>query len=389
MKIDHIHFFVEDAAHQRNWFVTRLGWTFVKQATLLDRHLEVLRYRDTLFVLSSPRTSTSPVAQYLRTHGPGVADVAIEVENLAVILRRLEHHPNPKPQALGCRQNQPKTTTAAVLSQLASPNNNLGNAGNPPLTWTTIAGWGGLCHTLIERRPLAASSPGGSGLDHIVLNVPMGELQAAVTFYQTLFELQKQQSFNIQTEQSGLGSQVLFDPASQLYFNINQPTSANSQIQTFLDANRGAGIQHIALHSEPIVPTVTALRRRGVPLLSVPLTYYNQLQRRLQADRVDSVSPQEWQQIVKQQILIDWQPQKTRALLLQIFSQPIFQAPTFFLSLLSVVGLCGALVRATFWPFTKQLKQRCKGSASPGETYHDPANTPQRLPLGWQTAAVF
>lgn len=389
MKIDHIHFFVEDAAHQRNWFVTRLGWTFVKQATLLDRHLEVLRYRDTLFVLSSPRTSTSPVAQYLRTHGPGVADVAIEVENLAVILRRLEHHPNPKPQALGCRQNQPKTTTATVLSQLASPNNNLGNAGNPPLTWTTIAGWGGLCHTLIERRPLAASSPGGSGLDHIVLNVPMGELQAAVTFYQTLFELQKQQSFNIQTEQSGLGSQVLFDPASQLYFNINQPTSANSQIQTFLDANRGAGIQHIALHSEPIVPTVTALRRRGVPLLSVPLTYYNQLQRRLQADRVDSVSPQEWQQIVKQQILIDWQPQKTRALLLQIFSQPIFQAPTFFLSLLSVVGLCGALVRATFWPFTKQLKQRCKGSASPGETYHDPANTPQRLPLGWQTAAVF
>ncbi|MEO1182264.1 MAG: 4-hydroxyphenylpyruvate dioxygenase, partial [Cyanobacteria bacterium J06636_28] len=245
MKIDHIHFFVEDAAHQRNWFVTRLGWTFVKQATLLDRHLEVLRYRDTLFVLSSPRTSTSPVAQYLRTHGPGVADVAIEVENLAVILRRLEHHPNPKPQALGCRQNKPKTTTAAVLSQLASPNNNLGNAGNPPLTWTTIAGWGGLCHTLIERRPLAASSPGGSGLDHIVLNVPMGELQAAVTFYQTLFELQKQQSFNIQTEQSGLGSQVLFDPASQLYFNINQPTSANSQIQTFLDANRGAGIQHI------------------------------------------------------------------------------------------------------------------------------------------------
>ena len=394
MKIDHIHFFVEDAAYQRNWFITRLGWTFVKQATLPDRHLEVLRYRDTLFVLSSPRTSTSPVAQYLCTHGPGVADVAIEVENLAVILRRLEHHPNLKPQAPvhGRRQNELKAATATVISQLASANKNAGNAGNPPQTWTTIAGWGGLRHTLIERRPLATSPPEGSGsrgLDHIVLNVPMGELQAAVTFYQTLFELQKQQSFNIQTKQSGLGSQVLFAPASQLYFNINQPTSVNSQIQTFLDANRGAGIQHIALHSEPIVPTVTALRQRGVPLLSVPLTYYNQLQQRLQADRVDSVSPQEWQQIVKQQILIDWQPQKTRALLLQIFSQPIFQAPTFFLSLLSVVGRFRALVRATFWPFTKPLKQRCKGSASPGETYHDPANTPQRLPLGWQTAAVF
>ncbi|MEO0349907.1 MAG: VOC family protein, partial [Cyanobacteria bacterium P01_A01_bin.15] len=364
MKIDHIHFFVEDAARQRNWFIKQLGWTFVKRATLCDRNLEILRYRDTLFALSSPRTATGPVAQYLRTHAPGVANVAIQVENLAAAQHRLGRLSHPRGSDFQNKESQ--TATAAILSQLVGLD---GPAQLP--AWANIAGWGGLSHTLIERRPRTVSTAGSmgtasqpQGIDHIVLNVPTGELQAAVEYYGCLFELQKQQRFNIQTEQSGLNSQVLFAPSSQLYFNINEPTSPRSQIQTFLDANRGAGIQHIALHSEPIVPTVTALRQRGVPLLSVPLTYYRQLQQRLRACRVNPVQASEWHQIVEQQILLDWQPKRPESLLLQIFSQPIFSEPTFFLSLLSGAGPFRALVRATFWPFIKPLKRRQRRSAN-------------------------
>ena len=358
MKIDHIHFFVEDAARQRNWFIEQLGWTFVKRATLCDRNLEVLRYRDTLFALSSPRAATSPVAQYLRTHAPGVANVAIQVENLAAAQHRLGRLSHPR----GSAAQDPPAATAAILSQLAG----LDSSARLP-AWANIAGWGGLSHTLIERRSLAGSLEPARpprGIDHIVLNVPTGELQPAVEFYGCLFELQKQQRFNIQTEQSGLNSQVLFAPSSQLYFNINEPTSPRSQIQTFLDANRGAGIQHIALHSEPIVPTVTALRQRGVQLLSVPLTYYRQLQERLRACRVNPVQASEWHQIVEQQILLDWQPKQPESLLLQIFSQPIFSEPTFFLSLLSGAGPFRVLVRATFWLFTKRLRRRQRRSAN-------------------------
>ena len=409
MKIDHIHFFVEDAARQRNWFVNHLGWTSVKQATLCDRTLEILRYRDTLFVLSSPLTAASPVAQYLRNHAPGIANVAIQVENLAAVQHRLKHLFShlclPKGDIAQTNKPEKEPEPAAILSQLASLNgsglNGFGlngydgqdSAQRP--AWIDIAGWGGLSHTLIERRPshspLQPSSQ-SKGIDHIVLNVPTGELQPAVDFYSCLFDLQKKQQFNIQTEQSGLNSQVLFDASSQLYFNINEPTSTRSQIQTFLDANRGAGIQHIALHSEPIVPTVTALRQRGVPLLSVPLTYYRQLQKRQQTCRISPIQTKEWQQIVEQQILLDWQPQQPESLLLQIFSQPIFSEPTFFLSLLSAVEPFKALVKVTFWLFTKQLKQKQRGSADPAlpqKNHHDSTNTPQRLPLEWQTAAIF
>lgn len=317
MKIDHIHFFVEDAARQRDWLVQHLGWTWVKQVRFSDQTVEVLRYRDTLFVVSSPLTANSPVAKYLCHHPPGVADVAIEVPNLAATLHHLD-------TPLKSQQ-----TVSPLLSELVSADQQ-----QEPSAWVRIKGWGELCHTLIERQPLEKSYPAcpfvSRGIDHIVLNVPTGELEAAVRFYQCLFNLQKQQSFNIQTTQSGLRSQVLFSPISKLYFNINEPTSANSQIQTFLDANHGAGIQHIALHSEPIVPTVRALRQRGLPLLSVPMAYYEQLQQRLQACAIAPLQHPEWQQIVDQQILIDWQKQQPESLLLQIFSHPIFQGNHFF-----------------------------------------------------------
>lgn len=314
MKIDHIHFFVEDAACQRDWFVQRLGWTWVKQVILPEQITEILRYRDTLFVLSSPRGPDSPIAEYLRAYAPGVVDVAVEVDCLTTVAAHPDISVNPLPN------------TGTLLDRLPELTDR-----KAPSAWLTVAGWGRLRHTLVERRSDNSlskniSSSRSAGVDHIVLNVPAGELQPAVDFYQTLFKLQKQQSFKIQTEQSGLSSQVLHSPASQLYFNINEPASDNSQIQTFLETNRGAGIQHIALHSEPIVPTVAWLRQQKVPLLSVPLTYYHQLQRRLAAP----IQPQEWQQIVEQQILVDWQPKQPESLLLQIFSRPIFPNNHFF-----------------------------------------------------------
>ncbi|MEM9807725.1 MAG: VOC family protein [Cyanobacteria bacterium P01_D01_bin.56] len=321
MKIDHIHFFVEDAISQRRWFTRYLGWTPVNTLILPDRIVEILHYRNTPFLISSPRTIDSPVAKYLQCHPPGVADIAIAVDNVASMFNRVK-----------AKLHRSGAITT-ILNHLAE----LRHQAQPPI-WTKIEGWPGLQHTLVEyqsppRRRLNvpnAQDLSTPAIDHIVLNVPTGQLQAATTFYQELFSLKKQQSFKIQTERSGLNSQVLFSPANQIYFNINEPTSSNSQIQTFLDANRGAGIQHIALHSDPIVATVATLRRGGMPMLSVPETYYDRLLQRLKPDAMAPVSPTEWQQIVEQQILIDWQPKQPESLLLQIFSKPIFSKNHFF-----------------------------------------------------------
>ena len=330
MNIDHIHFFVEDAPRQREWFIHCLGWEAVGHRQLPDHEIEVLRYRDTLFVLTSPRTSDSPVANYLQTYAPGVVDVAIAVDNLAQFMNRPQ-----APQPIHTPYQEHLTLVDELRAQDgAMASTILANASSASIC---TAGWGRLRHTIVERPPSTSSrslscQPGTDrqSIDHIVLNVAKGELSTAVAFYEAVWGLEKRQQFNIQTKHSGLNSQVLCAPDTPFYFNINEPTSEASQIQTFIESNRGAGIQHIALHSDPIVPTVHALRQHGTPLLSVPPAYYRQLEHRLQRCPAFPVQALEWQHIIQQQILLDWQPDRPEALLLQIFSQPIFKDNHFF-----------------------------------------------------------
>jgi 4-hydroxyphenylpyruvate dioxygenase len=166
------------------------------------------------------------------------------------------------------------------------------------------------------------------GIDHLVLNVGMGELEKTVTWYEKILGFQREQTFTIETEQSGLYSQVLVHPSSNIKFPINEPLSTNSQIQEFINLNQGSGIQHIALKTTNIIDVVKELRERGVKFLSVPDEYYHSLTK-------PNISDVEWQEIVKQKILIDYDFLNLyHPLLCQIFTKPIFGEPTFFFELI-------------------------------------------------------
>jgi 4-hydroxyphenylpyruvate dioxygenase len=181
-----------------------------------------------------------------------------------------------------------------------------------------------------SRSKLVGKAEGGAAasqsylftaIDHVVLNVPMGELQQAAQWYSTILDLDPGQHFTIQTEYSALHSLVLKRGAVQL--PINEPASSTSQIQEFLDVNRGAGIQHIALQTPDILHTVQQLRSSCIPLISVPDAYYHHLQQHYPLEV-------NWTAIAAQEILVDWQDDTAQALLLQTFTQPIFPQPTFF-----------------------------------------------------------
>ena len=101
---------------------------------------------------------------------------------------------------------------------------------------------------------------------------------------------------------------------------------SNSQIQEFLDINRGAGIQHIALRTSNLKSAIAQFRARGLSLLSVPESYYTELKKRPGLP----LSSQELAAIAQQEILVDWKEDAQNAVLLQIFTQPIFEQPTFF-----------------------------------------------------------
>jgi 4-hydroxyphenylpyruvate dioxygenase len=336
MKIDHIHFFVEDAIAWAHWFVETMGCQSLNGGTNAHTRREVLRNGSIYFVLSSPITQLSPVFDYLKHHPPGVVDIAFNVEDITSILAKATHISEPL-QSFPCVSGH--------------------------LQWAKIAGWGALAHTLIEntssfsfcevmgRQMLAKNGVKQSAIDstnikpsdinlsstftqidHVVLNIAAGELQKTVDWYCTLFDLQVKQTFNIQTQHSGLSSRVLTSADHEIYFNINEPTSSNSQIQKFLEANRGSGIQHIALRTSNIVKAVTELRKKGQDFLSVPSAYYVQLKQRFMPILKQLLKPTELTEIQAHHILVDGLEEGTAAVLLQIFTQPIFKEPTFFLS---------------------------------------------------------
>ena len=322
MEFHHIHFYVDNAENWRNWLIEKLNFEARGQVTHAHTHTEVVSNGLIYFLLSSPLNLTSPVAKYLQVHPPGAIDVAFQVKNLEAMVDRVE-------------------ANGGDLLQPIQYN----SVSSKKFKWAKIKGWNRLEHTLIETAhhpsekfiPAMPSilqyQPSKNSLltiDHVVLNVAAGQLNLAIQFYQNILGLQAQQHFNIQTYRSGLQSQVLTDASNSIKFPINQPTSETSQIHEFIQSNQGSGIQHIALKTRDILDTVTQSRQQQLPFLSVESAYYHQLQQRFSPHQ----SLLDWDKIQQSNILIDWQDDQPEALLLQIFTEPIFQQPTFFFELI-------------------------------------------------------
>ena len=76
---------------------------------------------------------------------------------------------------------------------------------------------------------------------------------------------------------------VMSDDSYSVKFPINEPAAGKrkSQIDEYLEAYCGAGVQHIALQTKDVIATVLKLRAQGVEFLRVPDTYYDVLPSRV------------------------------------------------------------------------------------------------------------
>ncbi len=352
MKIDHIHFYVEDAEQTSDWLIQKMGFQSSSQQISEHTHTEVVSSGQISFRVSSAINRTSPVAAYLAHHPAGVADVAFVVDDWELILDRID------------RLKTPVVNDQALHDRKA-----------PQIT---IRGWGDYHHTLIANNPKEFNSSLLESdqeslvehselinIDHVVLNVAQNQLAAATQWYQDLFDFRVQQSFEIQTNYSGLYSKALIDNSGQIQFNINEPSTATSQIQTFLEKHGGAGIQHVALQAQNIFQSVAQMRLQGLEFLPIPSTYYRNLRDRFSfgnATRSKAVNnfpllQQEWQELEKSAVLLDWPTDAAAELLLQIFTQPIFAQPTFFFEIIERRGQAQGFGEGNFLALFEAIEQ--------------------------------
>lgn len=110
-----------------------------------------------------------------------------------------------------------------------------------------------------------------------------------------------------------------------------------SQIQTYLEQNEGPGLQHLALKTKDIFKTVRKMRQSqkdlfGFELMKKPSDeYYRELPERLG----DQLTPDQYEELEELGILAD---SDEEGILLQLFTKPIGDRPTFFFEIIQRIG---------------------------------------------------
>jgi 4-hydroxyphenylpyruvate dioxygenase len=171
----------------------------------------------------------------------------------------------------------------------------------------------------------------------MVGNVELGRMNHWAEYYSRVFGFHRFVSFDdkdISTEYSALMSIVMSDDSYSVKFPINEPAAGKrkSQIDEYLEAYCGAGVQHIALQTKDVIRTVARLRGQGVEFLRVPDAYYDAL-----PSRVGQI-PEDLDAIRDLGILVDCDQE---GYLLQIFTKPVQDRPTLFYEIIQRKGSRG------------------------------------------------
>jgi 4-hydroxyphenylpyruvate dioxygenase len=171
-------------------------------------------------------------------------------------------------------------------------------------------------------------------IDHIVGNVPEGEMDKWALFFENTLDLETFIHFDkgdISTQYSALVSKVVRSKNSAVKFPINEPAEGlkKSQIEEYLEVNRGAGVQHVAIASDNIIETIKNLRGNGVEFIDTPDSYYEVISERAK------IMDERLEEIRELNILFD---DEGEGYLLQLFTQPVSDRPTLFFEFIQRKG---------------------------------------------------
>ncbi|MEO1426575.1 MAG: VOC family protein, partial [Pseudomonadota bacterium] len=174
----------------------------------------------------------------------------------------------------------------------------------------------------VDRHPVGC---GFNIIDHLTHNVYAGRMGYWADFYERLFNFREIRFFDIKGEYTGLTSKALTAPDGKIRIPLNEEgEGGKGQIEEFLRAYNGEGIQHIALICDDLYACWDQLKARNVPFMTAPPeTYYEMLDGRLpgHGESLDGLK--------SRGILLDGTTEDAPRLLLQIFAEPRI-GPVFF-----------------------------------------------------------
>jgi len=290
----------------------RMGFTRIAR----HRSKDVDLWRQGEINLIANYEPKSPAAYFAAEHGPSACGMAFRVKNARVAYD----------EAIARGAEPVETRTGPMELRLPA-----------------IRGIGGAMIYLVDRYGDALSiydidfdylpgvdrNPVGAGfqiIDHLTHNVYGGRMAHWGSFYERVFNFREIRYFDIKGEYTGLTSRAMTAPDGKIRIPLNEEGKAGGgQIEEYLRAYNGEGIQHIAFSCDDLPACWDRLKALGTPFAPPPpKAYYDMLEERLpgHGEPVDELQARG--------ILLDGSTEDgDPRLLLQIFSQTMI-GPVFF-----------------------------------------------------------
>ena len=306
--------FVEYAAAERGTLepvFTMMGFSHI--ASHRSKDVDLWRQGCINFIVNYNKSS--PATNYAEEHGPSACGMAFRVKNAAKAYERaLELGAQPIDIPVGPME----------------------------LKLPAIRGIGGAIVYLIDRYEEGSAiydidfeylegvdrHPEGCGfhtIDHLTHNVYRGRMAYWAEYYEKLFNFREIRHFDIKGEYTGLTSRAMTSPDGKIRIPLNEEAGSQGQIEEYLLAYNGEGIQHIAFACDDLPACWDRLKKSGVTFMTPPPdTYYEMLDQRLpgHGEPVDELK--------SRGILLDGSTDDgDPRLLLQIFSDTVI-GPIFF-----------------------------------------------------------
>ncbi|NND62005.1 MAG: 4-hydroxyphenylpyruvate dioxygenase [Flavobacteriaceae bacterium] len=327
---DYVELYVGNAKQAAYYYKSAFGFQSEAYAGLetgiKDRVSYVLKQDKIRLVLTSPLNKGGEINKHIEEHGDAAKVIALWVDDATSAFEE---------------------TTKRGAKPFMEPTREEDEHGH--VIKSGIYTYGETVHIFVERKNYngiflpgferweSHYNPPAVGLkfiDHIVGNVGWNEMNTWCKFYAEVMGFAQIISFaddDISTEYTALMSKVMSNGNGRIKFPINEPAEAEkkSQIEEYLDFYNGAGVQHLALATDDIVATVSAMRERGVEFLYVPETYYDDI-----LERVGEID-EDVEVLKKHGILID---RDEEGYLLQLFTHNVLDRPTMFIEIIQRKG---------------------------------------------------
>jgi 4-hydroxymandelate synthase len=275
--IDHVEFYVGDAEKAAATLCASYGFRVQGQTGFdtdeSDHRSVLVRQNEILLLMTEGRTDTHPATVYVQRHGDGPATIALSTDDPDGALT--------------------EAVAAGAVPLSASPLTDVSATSR-----VRITAFGDVAHTFVRPGELAerfgaTDVPATTVpaeplklldiLDHVAVCVPDGELDSTVRYYEQVLGFSQIFEEYIEVGVQAMNSRVVQSPSGGVTLTILEPDSTRmpGQIDEFVRAHDGAGVQHLALRTDDIATTISTLGERGVGFLTTPGGYYDELEARL------------------------------------------------------------------------------------------------------------